>query len=104
MASVGLTVRWFLRRAPLPHRLRLWLRPIARRVPASLIRYLLRIRTRKRIVSRVATPRDLPSLAAAVGLLPFRLPIPLDAGIARISIIIPFCGRHDLTVRCLSGL
>jgi GT2 family glycosyltransferase len=101
MASVGLTVRWFLRRAPLPHWLRLWLRPIARRVPTSLIRYLLRIRTRKRIVSRVVPPRDLPSLDAAAGLLPFTLPMPLDP---KISVIIPFCDQRDLTGRCLYGL
>src|SRR5262245_2391339 len=101
MQSLRLTAKRFLRRAPLPHRLRVWLRPIGRRLAAWLIRYPLHSRARKRIVSRAVPPSDLPRLDAAMGLLPFALPIHRDP---HISIIIPFHDQPELTVRCLYGI
>src|SRR4030095_9937844 len=98
MTSLGLSARRFLRRAPLPNWLRVWLRPMGRRVPASLIRYILHAQASKRLVSRV-TPCELPRLDG--DLLPFALPAPRDA---TISIIVPFHRQPELTLRCLWGL
>ena len=75
MESLRLLAKRSLRRAPLPHWLRVLLRPIGRRLPASLIRHMLRSQAKKRIVSRVTPPADLPRLDAAMGLLPFALPV-----------------------------
>jgi GT2 family glycosyltransferase len=98
MTSLRLSARRFLRRAPLPNWLRVWLRPMGRRLPASLIRYILRAQASKRLVSRV-TPCALPRLDG--DLLAFAVPAPRDA---QISIIVPFHGEAALTLRCLHGL
>jgi GT2 family glycosyltransferase/glycosyltransferase involved in cell wall biosynthesis len=98
MNWLRLSAKRFLRRAPLPNWLRVWLRPMGRRLPASLIRYILRAHAAKRVVSRV-TPCDLPRLDAELP--PFSVPAPRDP---KISIVIPFHGEAALTLRCLYGL
>src|SRR5258708_1492505 len=98
MVSPGVIVRALVRRAPLPHWLRVSLRPIARQ---SLVHRLLHPQTKKRTVSRVALPADLPSPAASMQFLPFAMPTH-DA--PKVSIVIPFCNQHEMTVRCLYGL
>jgi GT2 family glycosyltransferase len=98
MNWLRLSAKRFVRRAPLPNWLRVWLRPMGRRLPASLIRTILRAHAAKRTVSRVA-PCDLPRLDAALP--PFALPAGNDP---KISIVIPFRGQAALTLRCLYGL
>lgn len=101
MASLPLTPKEILRRAPLPHWLRVRMRPLGRRLPTSLIRYILHWRAKKRMTSHVVPPRALPSLDAVMELLPFAFPTQSNP---KISIIIPFHSLPELTVRCLYGI
>jgi GT2 family glycosyltransferase/glycosyltransferase involved in cell wall biosynthesis len=98
MNSLRAKVRGLLRRAPLPHRLRVWLRPIARQL---VFHWLLRAPAKKRLVSRATPPADLPSLDDATACLPFAMP---SHSTPTISVVIPFCNQHAMTVRCLHGL